>query len=36
LGEPVRAFVPNALPPIEPDLDSGVWAGLNEAAMLAL
>jgi Fic family protein len=36
LGEPVRAFVPNALPPIEPSLDPGVWAGLNDAAMLAL
>ena len=36
LGEPVRGFVPNALPPIEPSLDPGVWAGLNDAAMLAL
>ena len=36
LGEQVRAFVPNALPPIEPSLDPGVWAGLNDAAMLAL
>ena len=36
LGEPVRAFVPKALPPNGPELDPAVWSGLNEAAMLSL
>jgi len=36
LGEPVRAFVPNALPPFDPVLDSGDWSGLNERAMVSL
>jgi Fic family protein len=36
LGEPVRAFVPNALPPTEPVLDPDIWAGLNDAAVTAL
>lgn len=36
LGEPVRAFVPKALPPNEPELDPAVWSGLNESAMLSL
>lgn len=36
LGEPVRAFVPKALPPDEPELDPAVWSGLNESAMLSL
>jgi Fic family protein len=36
LGESVRAFVPNALPPFDPVLDSGDWSGLNEAAMVSL
>jgi len=36
LGESVQAFVPNALPPFDPVLDSGDWSGLNEAAMVSL
>jgi Fic family protein len=36
LGEPVRAFVPKALPPNEPELDPAVWSGLNESAILSL
>ncbi len=36
LGEPVRAFVPNALPPMEPVLDDSVWAIHNDAAVMAL
>lgn len=36
LGEPVRAFVPKALPPNEPELDPAVWYRLNESAMLSL
>ena len=36
LGEPVRAFVPKALPPNGPELDPAVWSGLNESAMLSL
>lgn len=35
-GEPVRAFVPKALPPNEPELDPAVWSGLNESAILSL
>lgn len=35
LGEPVRAFVPNALPPAEPVLTATAWAG-HDAAMMAL
>ena len=36
IGEQVRAFVPNALPPSEPVLDPDIWAGLNDAAVTAL
>lgn len=36
LGEPVRAFVPHALPPTEPALASSVWAAGNDAAVMAL
>lgn len=36
LGEPVRAFVPHALPPQAPPLLPEVWAGLNDAAVMAL
>ena len=36
LGEPVRAFVPHALPPQGPPLDLSVCAGLNDAAVMAL
>jgi Fic family protein len=36
LGEPVRAFVPKALPPNEPALDPAVWSALNESAVLSL
>ena len=35
-GEAFKAFIPHALPPIEPALDGAVWAGLNEAALTAL
>ncbi|HEY8908175.1 MAG TPA: Fic family protein, partial [Rhodoferax sp.] len=36
LGEAVRAFVPNALPPREPALADESYASLNHAAELAL
>ena len=36
LGEPVRAFVPKALPPNEPALDPAVCSTLNESAVLSL
>ena len=36
LGEPVRAFVPHALPPTEPALAPSVWAAGNDAAVMAL
>jgi len=36
LGEPVRAFVPHALPPTEPALAPYVWAAGNDAAVMAL
>jgi len=36
LGEPVRAFVPHALPPTEPALEPSVWAAGNDAAVMAL
>ncbi|PPD28494.1 MAG: cell filamentation protein Fic [Methylomonas sp.] len=36
LGEPVRAFVPHALPPINPALAVESFAGLNHNAELAL
>jgi Fic family protein len=36
LGEPVRAFVPHALPPSAPALHPKTWAKLNEAALMAL
>ena len=36
LGEPVRAFVPHALPPTEPALALSVWAASNDAAVMAL
>lgn len=36
LGEPVRAFVPLALPPAEPALDPSFWATRHGAAVLAL
>ena len=36
LGESVRAFVPHALPPAEPELDAACYAGLNRTAELAL
>jgi Fic family protein len=36
LGEPVRAFVPHALPPTEPALADSVWATHNDAAVMAL
>jgi len=36
LGEAVRAFVPNALPPSEPALAAESYASLNHAAELAL
>ena len=35
-GEPVRAFVPHALPPALPPLVSAVWATSNDAAVMAL
>lgn len=36
LGELVRAFVPNALPPADPALPHSVWAQGNDAAVMAL
>lgn len=36
LGEPIRAFVPHALPPSEPELADSVWQSRNEAAVMAL
>ena len=36
LGEPVRAFVPHALPPAEPALNTDSFAVLNQQAELAL
>ena len=36
LGEPVRAFVPLALPPTEPVLAESIWGAQNEAAVMAL
>lgn len=36
LGESVRAFVPHALPPAEPELDVACYAELNRTAELAL
>ena len=36
LGEPVRAFVPHALPPADPPLAPEVWQSLNAAAVMAL
>jgi len=36
LGESVRAFVPHALPPAEPELDAACYAELNRTAELAL
>ncbi len=36
LGEPVRAFVPHALPPRRPTLDSESYAAANRLAELAL
>ena len=36
LGEPVRAFVPHALPPADPPLAPEVWHSLNAAAVMAL
>lgn len=36
LGEPVRAFVPHALPPAAPALADSVWATHNDAAVMAL
>ena len=36
LGESVRAFVPHALPPAEPELDAACYSELNRTAELAL
>jgi Fic family protein len=36
LGEVVRAFIPHALPPIEPALSTQSWAELNARAEVAL
>jgi Fic family protein len=36
LGEPVRAFVPHALPPASPALAPVTWSALNDAAVMAL
>ena len=36
LGEPVRAFVPDALPPANPVLLPACWQVLNDRAVLAL
>jgi Fic family protein len=36
LGEPVRAFVPHALPPTAPVLAYHVWGTQNDAAVMAL
>lgn len=36
LGEPVKAFIPHALPPSNPDLPDEVWVGRNRAAQTAL
>ncbi|PQA82905.1 cell filamentation protein Fic [Limnohabitans sp. TS-CS-82] len=36
LGEPVRAFIPHALPPTEPVLADAVWRTHNDAAVMAL
>lgn len=36
VGEPVRAFVPHALPPANPPLAPEVWQSLNAAAVTAL
>lgn len=36
LGEPIRAFVPHALPPARPALAADTWAELNDAALMAL
>ena len=36
LGEPVRAFVPHALPPTAPVLAYPVWGTQNDAAVMAL
>ena len=36
LSEPVRAFVPHALPPAEPALAASVWSVHNDAAVMAL
>lgn len=36
LGEPVRAFVPLALPPAEPVMADSAWATHNDAAVMAL
>jgi len=36
LGEPVRAFIPHALPPTEPVLAESVWGTQNDAAVMAL
>ena len=36
LGESVRAFVPHALPPAEPELDVACYSELNRTPELAL
>ena len=36
LGEPVRAFVPHALPPLGPVLALADWSALNNEAVMAL
>lgn len=36
LGEPVRAFVPHALPPTAPLLTDAVWGTHNDVAVMAL
>jgi Fic family protein len=36
LGEPVRAFIPHALPPTEPVLADAVWRTHHDAAVMAL
>lgn len=36
LGEPVKAFIPHALPPSRPALADEVWVGRNRAAQTAL
>jgi hypothetical protein len=36
LGEPVRAFVPHALPPVEPTLSPNAYLDQNRQAEIAL